>query len=115
MAALGNSHDVLMLTYPAEELPQDLKTRTSSRKIRDPIPHQLHRNRQNQKTKNAIDGSDRVWPQARHQWSSVAELVTEFDETLAPVECLSGEISQVLLNLIVNAAHAIQTSGKDLR
>lgn len=44
---------------------------------------------------------------ARNEWKYVAELVTEFDPELPPVTCLPGEFNQVVLNLIVNAAHAI--------
>lgn len=44
---------------------------------------------------------------ARNEWKYVAELVTEFDPELPPVPCLPGELNQVLLNMIVNAAHAI--------
>ncbi len=45
---------------------------------------------------------------ARNEWKYVAEIVTDFDETLEEVSCLPGELNQVLLNLIVNAAHAIE-------
>jgi len=44
---------------------------------------------------------------ARNEWKYVADLVTEFDPELPPVTCLPGEFNQVILNLIVNAAHAI--------
>lgn len=44
---------------------------------------------------------------ARNEWKYVAELVTDFDPTLPLVRCLPGEINQVILNLIINAAHAI--------
>jgi PAS domain S-box-containing protein len=44
---------------------------------------------------------------ARNEWKYVAEMVTDFDPALPPVRCLAGEINQVILNLIVNAAHAI--------
>lgn len=44
---------------------------------------------------------------ARNEWKYTAEMVTEFDETLPPVPCLLGELNQVLLNLIINATHAI--------
>ncbi|MEY2411078.1 MAG: two-component system, NtrC family, sensor kinase [Verrucomicrobiota bacterium] len=43
----------------------------------------------------------------RNEWKYVADLVTEFDATLPPVRCLPGEFNQVVLNLIVNASHAI--------
>lgn len=45
---------------------------------------------------------------ARSEWKYVAEVVTHFDPLLPPVGCYSGEISQVILNLLVNAAHSIQ-------
>ncbi len=50
---------------------------------------------------------------ARNEWKYVAEVVTSFDADLPPVPCLPGELNQVLLNLIVNAAHAIADSLGD--
>lgn len=44
---------------------------------------------------------------ARNEWKYVADLETEFDPSLPEVPCLPGEINQVLLNMIVNASHAI--------
>lgn len=44
---------------------------------------------------------------ARNEWKYVADLVTDFDRTLPLVPCLPGEFNQVILNLAVNAAHAI--------
>ncbi|RCS46290.1 hybrid sensor histidine kinase/response regulator [Bremerella cremea] len=44
---------------------------------------------------------------ARNEWKYVANVVTQFDESLTEVSCLPGELNQVLLNLIVNASHAI--------
>ncbi len=49
---------------------------------------------------------------ARNEWKYVANLVTEFDPDLPSVECLPGEINQVILNMIVNAAHAIEGRKK---
>lgn len=50
---------------------------------------------------------------ARNEWKYVAELVTDFDPALPLVPCLPGELNQVLLNMIVNAAHAIaETNGE---
>ncbi|MHB8078228.1 MAG: PAS domain-containing sensor histidine kinase [Candidatus Krumholzibacteriia bacterium] len=45
---------------------------------------------------------------SRNEWKYVAELETELDETLPAVPCLPGELNQVILNLIVNGAHAIR-------
>lgn len=44
---------------------------------------------------------------ARNEWKSIAELETDFAGDLPPVPCLRDEFGQVVLNLIVNAAHAI--------
>ena len=44
---------------------------------------------------------------SRNEWKYVAELKMDFDPRLPLVNCLPGEINQVVLNLIVNAAHAI--------
>lgn len=44
---------------------------------------------------------------ARNEWRYVAELITDFDIALPPVHCIPSAINQVILNLVVNAAHAI--------
>ena len=44
---------------------------------------------------------------ASNEWKYVAEIVTDYDKTLPLVPCLIGEFNQVVLNMIVNAAHAI--------
>jgi signal transduction histidine kinase len=44
---------------------------------------------------------------SRNEWKYVADLELELDPQLPPVPCYPGEINQVVLNLIVNAAHAI--------
>jgi PAS domain S-box-containing protein len=43
----------------------------------------------------------------RNEWKYVADLTLDLDEDLPPVRCVPGEFNQVILNLIVNAAHAI--------
>ncbi len=50
---------------------------------------------------------------ARNEWKYVAELTIQPDPDLPPVLCHPGDINQVLLNLIVNAAHAIADKPKD--
>src|SRR5262249_30002528 len=44
---------------------------------------------------------------SRNEWKYVADVETEFDTSLPAVPCHLGELNQVVLNLIVNAAHAI--------
>jgi len=50
---------------------------------------------------------------ARNEYKYLAEVETHLHE-LPPVICNIGELNQVFLNLIVNAAHAIEESGKDV-
>jgi len=42
-----------------------------------------------------------------NEWKYVANLVKDFQPDLPRVPCLPGELNQVILNLVVNAAHAI--------
>lgn len=44
---------------------------------------------------------------ASNEWKYVAEMETKFLPGLPLVPCLPGEFNQVILNIIVNAAHAI--------
>jgi PAS domain S-box-containing protein len=51
---------------------------------------------------------------ARNEWKYVANMETEFAPSLPLISCQPGEFNQVILNLIVNAAHAIaDVVGKD--
>jgi signal transduction histidine kinase/CheY-like chemotaxis protein len=44
---------------------------------------------------------------SHHQWASVADVTTQLSPDLPTVPCLPGEINQVFLSVIVNAAQAI--------
>ena len=47
----------------------------------------------------------------RNEWKYVAEMVTEFDHELPMVPCFPDQLNQAVLNLIINAAHAIESAG----
>ena len=47
---------------------------------------------------------------SRNRWKYVTDLKMDLDPELPPVPCVAGELSQVMLNLIVNAADAIAES-----
>ncbi len=49
---------------------------------------------------------------ARNEYKYVAELVTELAE-LPPVTCHVGELNQVILNIVINATHAIEAHRPD--
>ena len=44
---------------------------------------------------------------SRHEWKYVANVALELDATLPHVPCVMDEFNQVMLNVIINAAHAI--------
>jgi signal transduction histidine kinase len=44
---------------------------------------------------------------ARNEWKYVADVETDLEPGLPPVPCVAGEINQVFLNIIVNAAQAV--------
>lgn len=44
---------------------------------------------------------------AENEWKYVADMELDLDESLPPVPCLVSEINQVVLNVVINAAHAI--------
>jgi signal transduction histidine kinase/HAMP domain-containing protein len=44
---------------------------------------------------------------SRNEWKAVAEIHTDFDSNLPNPLCFIGDMNQVLLNLIINAAQAI--------
>lgn len=45
---------------------------------------------------------------ARNEWKQYAELQTDLDESIPKLRCLPGDINQLILNLVVNAAHSLQ-------
>ena len=47
---------------------------------------------------------------ARNEWKYVADLQLDLSPDLPPVPCLAGELNQAFLNIIINAAHAIEES-----
>ncbi|MBT5631951.1 MAG: PAS domain S-box protein, partial [Nitrospina sp.] len=49
---------------------------------------------------------------SRNTWKYVANLETELDPQLPLVPCFGDELNQVFLNLIVNAAHAIEDKNQ---
>jgi PAS domain S-box-containing protein len=49
----------------------------------------------------------------RHEWKYVAEVTTDFFAGLRPVPCIADQVGQVILNLVINAAHAVGDTLKE--
>ena len=50
---------------------------------------------------------------SRNEWKYVADVVLDLDHSIGAIPCFEGEIKQALLNVIVNAAHAIEERRTD--
>ena len=99
------------MAYIAEEIPKALKqalggterVATIVRAMKD-FSHPGTGEKKPIDLNKAIENTIMV---ARNEWKYVAEVVTDLAPTLPLVSCLPGEFNQVILNLLVNAAHAI--------
>jgi signal transduction histidine kinase len=49
----------------------------------------------------------------RNEWKYVADMKTDLDATMPLVPCYRAELNQVILNMIVNAAHAVAEANRD--
>ena len=49
---------------------------------------------------------------SRNEWKYVAELEVDLDPDLPLVPCFPGDFNQVILNIVVNAAHAIRDASE---
>ncbi len=73
-----------------------------------------HPGSEEKKLVNLAEAIETTITVARNEWKYVAEVETQFDFEMPEISCLPGELNQVFLNLIVNAAHAIgDTLGED--
>lgn len=44
---------------------------------------------------------------SRNEWKTVATLTSDFEDNLPDLQCIPSDFNQVILNLIINAAHAL--------
>lgn len=70
--------------------------------------HPGHDNMQNVDLNELIENTVTL---SRNEWKYVADITTDLDPDLPAVFCLLQELGQVLLNLMINAAHAILEKG----
>lgn len=54
---------------------------------------------------NAVEDTINI---SRNEWKYYSDIVTHFDKNLLSVPCFPGELNQVFLNIIINAADAIK-------
>lgn len=63
---------------------------------------------QNKQIINLHDALNSALTISRNSYKYIAEVKTEFAADVGAIECYANELNQVFLNLIINAAHAIE-------
>lgn len=109
---IRTSEEEIDLTYLFEDIPSSIEQALEGTgRIRDIVKamkefsHPGSTNKEKVDLNNAIKSTVTV---ARNEWKYVAEVETDLAENLPPVEVQPGEFNQVILNIVVNAAHAIE-------
>ncbi len=105
------------LAFVREEMPpaldQALVGLAQITKIVSAIKVFAHPGLQDRTDFNLNEAIDTTVTVSASQWKHVAELETDLQDGLPPVPGYPGELNQVFLNLIVNAAQAIEEAGAE--
>jgi two-component system NtrC family sensor kinase len=109
--AIHTAMDEMDWEYLAEEVPLTIsQSREGVRRVTSIIRAMKEFSHPGSKEKapqNLNDIINTTITVARNEWRYVAEMNLELDTELPPVPLLADEMGQVVLNMIVNAAHAI--------
>ena len=111
------SMDRLDMEFIRKEIPEALAgsldglSRIS--RIVNSMKYFSHPGKQDKVSVKAHDIIDNAVVVSRNEWKYCADTIVDIDPDLPPLPCYAAEFSQVLLNLIVNAAHAIAEAVGD--
>lgn len=108
---LKNQEDEIDLSYLSAQIPRALERSKEGIERVTTIVRAMREFAHPDQREKELDDVNRILRNvltvSRNEYKYVAEVETDFDEGLPPVFCHAGELGQVFLNLIVNAAHAI--------
>ncbi|MEJ5299582.1 MAG: PAS domain-containing protein [Thermodesulforhabdaceae bacterium] len=114
---IGKIMNNLDLPFLMEEIPQALSQSLDCLqrviKIIDSIREFSHPGSQTKIVTDIHKLLESVVTISRNEWKYVANVEFDFDPSIPPILCYPGELSQVFLNLIVNAAQAIKEAIGD--
>ena len=112
---LEQSMEKADLEYLEEELPQAIKqTLEGVERVSKIVLSMKEFSHPGSEDKSMVDinkALENTIIVSRNEWKYVADMETDYDRSLPLVSCLPGEINQVLLNLIINAAQAIESAA----
>jgi len=111
LQAVGQAETKADISYLAEELPKAISQSLEGIERVTTIVHAMkefaHPDSAGKTPVNLNHAIASTLTVARNEWKYVCDLETSFDPALPLVPCLPGQFNQVILNIIVNAAHAI--------
>lgn len=117
ISSVNNIVDDIDLAYLREEIPQAIaQTLDGTDRVAAIVRAMKEFSHPGEEAKAAIDINKAIESTitvSRNEWKYDAELETDLDANLPAVPCLAGEFNQVILNIIVNAAHAIRDRKRD--
>jgi PAS domain S-box-containing protein len=109
---LESENEKLDLAYLREEIPlsikQSLEGLGSISKIVNAMREFSHPGSQDKKHVDINKAIESTITVARNEWKYVADMETELDANIPPTPCFLGEFNQVMLNMVINAVHAIK-------
>lgn len=114
---LRETREEVDIEYLREEIPgaieqsrEGIRRTTSIVRAMKEFSHPASKEKEPVDINSLIDTTVTV---ARNEWKYVAEMNLDLSSDLPSVPCFSDELGQVILNMIVNAAHAIEQSLGD--
>ncbi len=97
--------------YLLEEIPQALgQSRDGMQRITDIVSAMKNFSHPGSRDKQPIDincAIESTVTVSRNEWKYVAEVQLDLDPNVYDVPCVAAEFNQVILNIVVNAAHAL--------
>ncbi|MBU1171604.1 MAG: HDOD domain-containing protein [Proteobacteria bacterium] len=102
----------LDINYLKDELPESIRQSLQGveriSEIVLAIRNLSNQSQENKKSTDILKAISTCVTVTRNEWKKVAELKTDFASVLPEVQCSPGAFTQVVVNLIINAAHAIE-------
>ncbi|WP_404361205.1 response regulator [Methylotuvimicrobium sp. KM1] len=95
----------------AELIEESIEGALRARKIIQNLREFSHMNERESGLHDIESGIDATLNIVNNELKYKAEIIKEY-EGLAPIDCVGSQINQVVMNLLVNAAQAIEKSGK---
>ena len=114
---VGSNLEEIDIEYLSKEIPEAIKQSIEGNlRVSEIVQAMKEFSHPGVEGKTAIDINKAISSTitvARNEWKYVADVKTDFDQDLPLIECLPGEFNQVILNILLNAVHAITENVDD--